>query len=65
MYTALDSTLAYRRREEVAHEVISERLEGGARNARGGRRRRWSPRLARVLRAPSVADPEAAGAGGA
>ena len=62
MYTALDSTLAYRRREEVAHEVSSGRLEGGS---RGGRRRRWSPRLARVLRAPSVADPEAARAGGA
>ncbi len=30
MYTALDSTLAYRRREEVAREVSSGRLEGGS-----------------------------------
>ena len=34
MYTALDSTLAYRRREEVAREVISGRPEGGSRAAR-------------------------------
>ena len=65
MYTALDSTLAYRRREEVALGVSSGRLEDGSRDARGGRRRRWSLRLARMLRAPSVGDPEAARAGSA
>ena len=56
MFTALDSTLAYGRREEMAREVNSGRLDTGSRAARGGRRRRWSLRL---LRAPSAV--EAAG----
>ena len=49
MYTALDSTLAYRRREEMAREVGSGRHDSGSRAARGGRRRRW---YVRVLPAP-------------
>ena len=62
MYTALDSTLAYRRREEMAREVVSGRLDNGSRAARGGRRRRWSLRM---LRAPSSMDVGAARAGNA
>lgn len=65
MYTALDSTLAYRRREEVAREVISGRPEGGSRAARRDRRRRWSSRLARMLRPPSGMDAGSARAGNA
>jgi len=65
MYTALDSTLAYRRREEVAREVSLGRLGSGSRDARRDRRRRWSLRLARMLRAPSVVDPEVGRAGSA
>ncbi len=64
MYTALDSTLAYRRREELAREVSLGRLSG-SRDARRDRRRRWSLRLARMLRAPSVVDPEVGRAGSA
>ena len=62
MYTALDSTLAYRRREEMAREVGSGHLDSGSRAARGGRRRRWSLRM---LRAPSGVDVGAARAGNA
>ena len=62
MYTALDSTLSYRRREEVAREVVSGRLDNGSRAALGGRRRRWPLQM---LRAPSGLDMGAARAGNA
>ncbi len=65
MFTALDSTLAYRRREEMAREVSSGRLGKGSRTARGGHHMRWSLRLVRMLRAPSGVDAEAARAGNA
>lgn len=65
MFTALDSTLAYRRREEMAREVNSGRLDSGSWAARGDHRRRWSLRLVRMLRAPSGVDAEAARAGNA
>jgi hypothetical protein len=64
MFTALDPTLAYGRREGMAREVSSGRLETGLRTARGGRRgRRWFLRITRMLRAPSNANAEVARAG--
>ena len=64
MFTALDPTLAYGRREEMAREVSSGRLESRLRAARGGRSgRRWALRLVRLLRAPSNVNAEAARAG--
>ena len=64
MFTALDLTLVYGRREEMAREVSSTRLENRSRAARGGRRgRRWYLRSARMLRAPANANAEAAQAG--
>ena len=64
MFTALDPTLAYGRREEMAREVSSARLENRSRDARGGRRgRRWSLRIVRMLRAPSHVNAEAVRAG--
>ena len=61
MFTALDPTLAYGRREEMAREVSSGRLESRLRDARGGRSGgRWSLRLVRMLRAPSNVNAEAA-----
>jgi hypothetical protein len=64
MFTALDPTLEYGRREEMAREVSSGRLENRLRAARGGRGGgRWSLRLVRLLRAPSSVNAEAARAG--
>ena len=64
MVTALDPTLAYGRREEMAREVSSGRLENRLRAARGSRSgRRWSLRLVRLLRAPSSVNAEAVRAG--
>jgi hypothetical protein len=64
MFTALDPTLAYGRREEMAREVSSARLENRSRAARGGRRgRRWYLRLVRMLYEPSHVNAEAARAG--
>jgi hypothetical protein len=64
MFTALDPTLAYGRREEMAREVSSGRLKSRLRATRGGRSgRRWSLRLVRMLRAPSNVNAEAARAG--
>jgi len=66
MFTALDPTLAYQRREEMARQVSSGRLENELRAARGCRRgNRWSLRLVRMLRAPSNVNAEAARAGNA
>jgi len=66
MFTALDSTLAYQRREEMARQVSSGRLENELRAARGCRREsRWSLRLVRMLRAPSNVNAEAARASNA
>ncbi len=49
MFTELHPALAYRRREEIAREVSSGRLEDELRAAPGHRsRRRWSFRLIRV-----------------
>jgi hypothetical protein len=62
MFTALDPTLAYGRREEMAREVSSARLENRSRAARGGRRHgRWSLRMVRMLRAPANAEAARAG----
>ena len=62
MFTALDPTLAYGRREEMAREVSSARLENRSRAARGGRRgRRWYLPLFRMLWAPSNAEAVRAG----
>ena len=62
MFTALDPTLAYGRREEMAREVSSARLENRSRAARGGRRsRRWYLPLVRMLWAPSNAEAVRAG----
>ncbi len=55
MFTALDHTLAYGRREEMARQVGSARLENGSRPAQQRRRNRWPLRFARMLRAPSNA----------
>ena len=64
MFTTLDPTLAYGRREEMAREVSSARLENRSRAARGGRRGgRWSLRMVRMLRAPANANAEAARVG--
>lgn len=53
MFTALDPTLAYQRREEMARQVGAGRLENELRAARGDRRgRRWSSGLVQMLRAP-------------
>lgn len=60
MFTALDHTLAYQRREEMAHQVSSGRLENELRAARGHRPEgRWSLWLARTFRAPSRVNAEA------
>ncbi len=54
MFTALDHTLAYQRREETAHQVSSGRLENALRASRGRRPGgRWVFWLIRTLRAPA------------
>jgi len=64
MFTALEPTLAYGRREEMAREVSSVRLENSLRAARGGRSGgRWFLWPVRMLRAPSRVNAEAARAG--
>ena len=64
MFTALDPTPAYGRREELAREVSSARLESRLRAAWGGRRgSRWYLLIARMLRAPANVNAEAARAG--
>ena len=63
MFTALDPTLAYGRREEMAREVSSARLKNRSRATRGRRGGRWSLRIVRMLRAPSKVNAEAARAG--
>ena len=64
MFTALDHTLAYQRREEMAAQVSSGRLENGLRAARGySPEGRWSSRLVRALRAAANGSTEVARAG--
>lgn len=66
MFTALDHTLAYQRREETAHQVSSGRLDNELRAARGRRPEgRWLFRLARTLRAPANGSAEMVRAGNA
>ena len=61
MFTALDHTLAYQRREETARQVSSGRLKNELRDAQACRREnRWPVRrLARMLRASSSVNAEA------
>ena len=51
MFTALDHTVAYQRRGEMAHEVSSARTEGKGRSARRPLRERWSSWIVGAFRA--------------
>lgn len=64
MFTALDNTLAYQRREEMARQVGAGRLENELRAARGHRTKgRWSFRPVRALLAWANGPAEVARAG--